>query len=61
MSAIKVKDGGRPRFRLSVDRQPRRALQYDDGGSGPRRKQARLGIIVSVGLAVFVFGVIVAS
>ncbi|XP_070258392.1 izumo sperm-egg fusion protein 2 [Myotis yumanensis] len=43
-----------------VDRQPRTALRYDRA-SGHPPTQARLGIIVSVCLAVFVFGVIVAS
>lgn len=60
MGAIKVKVGWQRRFGLSVDRQPRTALRYD-GASGHPRTQAQLGIIVSVCLAVFVFGVIVAS
>ncbi|XP_045433135.1 izumo sperm-egg fusion protein 2 isoform X1 [Pipistrellus kuhlii] len=43
-----------------LDRQPRTALQY---GSGRRRpwNQVLLGIVVSLCLAVFAFGVIVAS
>ncbi|KAM7059387.1 izumo sperm-egg fusion protein 2 [Molossus nigricans] len=43
-----------------VDRQPRVALQYNKK-SGYLQNQAVLGIIVSVCLAVFAFGVIVAS
>ncbi|ELK30163.1 Izumo sperm-egg fusion protein 2 [Myotis davidii] len=58
--AIQVKAGWQRRCGLSVDRQPRTALRYDRA-SGHPRTQARLAIIVSVCLAVIVFGVIVAS
>ncbi|KAM5297521.1 izumo sperm-egg fusion protein 2 [Glossophaga mutica] len=46
--------------KICLDRQPRVALRYDGESTNPQN-QALLGTIVSLFLAVFAFGVIVAS
>ncbi|KAF6288249.1 IZUMO family member 2 [Rhinolophus ferrumequinum] len=45
--------------KMCLDRQPRKALQYEKKGGYPRN-QATFGIVISMCLAVFTLGVIVA-